>query len=472
LEFKLTTKLLGVVLLIMGTTVTIVHIPWVITSRRNINDIVAYVNNKVTQGTEKEVDRIFANVIFAHRLIEESFLEQIDIDNVRERELFYLNLLEANSGFSWLQFGFPNGDFFGANRVSDTLSIVNRDWNEAKNMALKTSIFYTRDAQNNWQANRTEMVQEDFYSPQRPWYQAALANPGEIAWSEVYIFRTSRTPGISSGLALKNPETDELQGVVSIAFELKQISTYLHDYEKYGQFIFLATRNQEIIAASNLEQTNIEENKYTLANNQLGLKKIEDSENEKLQIIHQLIQSESIDFYRLSERQNFRYRMSGTREAFFISLTPLESQDWIIGIVIPESLYLKEIERNRQVLIILLPSMLLLICGLIFLLAKSWLARPILKITAAAAAIEQGNFQAIALSTVMQRVDELGQLARVFNRMAQEIYGREKELKQKVKQLQIEIDEARRTKEVQDIVETDFFKELQQKARAIRQRRY
>lgn len=466
-EIKLKTKLLGAVFLIMGTTVAIVHIPWVITSRRNIDDIVAYVNSKVTQGTEAEVERIFNNVTFVHRFIEQSFLSQINLNNPRQRELFYLKLLKANPDFSWLQFGFPNGDFFGANRVSDSLSVVDRQWNDVNKIALKTSDFYTIDSQENLKISRTEIVQEDFYSPQRPWYKAALQTPGEIAWSDVYIFRTSRTPGVSSGLVLKDPDSGDLLGVVSVAFELKQISTYLQDYEKNGQFIFLANLKQEIIASSSVEET-----MYTInENDEFMLKKLADATNANLQIASQVIKTGALNFNNLSTRQSFRYRDPDTGKTFFVSFAPLSYHKWVIGTVIPESLYLKEIQRNRQILIITLSSMILIISSLVLLLARYWLAKPILQITNAAAAIERGDYKAIALGSVIERTDELGHLACIFNRMAQEIYGREQELKQQVTQLQVEIDEVKRTKEVQEIVESDFFKDLQKKAQAIRQRR-
>ncbi|WP_448570588.1 HAMP domain-containing protein [Trichothermofontia sp.] len=466
-QINLTTKLLGAVFLIMGTTVMVVHIPWLITARRNIDDIVSYVNNQVTQGTGAEVERIFNNVALVHHFIEQSFLSQISLDNPYKRELFYLKILEANPGFSWLQFGFPNGDFFGANRVSDSLSVVNRRWNDLEQIALKTSDFYTIDAQGNLKIGRTEIVREDFYSPQRSWYKAALETPGEIAWSDVYIFRTSRTPGVSSGLVLKDPDSGDLLGVVSIAFELKQVSTYLQDYDKHGQFIFLSNLKQEIIASSSSEEA-----MYTTGeNDELMLKKLADATDPNLRIANQVIKAEALSFNNLSTQQSFRYRNPETKENFFVSFSPLGYHQWMIGTVIPEALYLKDIQRNLQTLIIMLISMILIISSLVFLLAKYWLAKPILQITKTAAAIEQGDFKAIALAAVMERTDELGHLARVFNRMAQEIYGREKELKQQVTQLQVEIDEAKRAKEVKDIVESDFFKDLQKKARTMRQRR-
>jgi GAF domain-containing protein len=53
---------------------------------------------------------------------------------------------------------------------------------------------------------------------------------------------------------------------------------------------------------------------------------------------------------------------------------------------------------------------------------------------------------------------------------ALEAYIREQSLKQEIQQLRIEIDEVKRQQEVKEIVETDFFQDLQAKARLIRRR--
>jgi hypothetical protein len=54
---------------------------------------------------------------------------------------------------------------------------------------------------------------------------------------------------------------------------------------------------------------------------------------------------------------------------------------------------------------------------------------------------------------------------------ALEAYIREQSLKQQIQQLRIEIDEAKRQKQVSEIVDSDFFQDLQEKARSIRSRR-
>jgi DNA-binding response OmpR family regulator len=86
----------------------------------------------------------------------------------------------------------------------------------------------------------------------------------------------------------------------------------------------------------------------------------------------------------------------------------------------------------------------------------------------AATAVENATFRPESLDAVASRDDALGQLARVFRRMAREVAAREQALEQEVRQLRIEIDATRAATQVAEITETDYFQELQRKASALR----
>lgn len=89
-------------------------------------------------------------------------------------------------------------------------------------------------------------------------------------------------------------------------------------------------------------------------------------------------------------------------------------------------------------------------------------------ITAAAAAVEAGTFQSHTLDKVAARSDELGQLARVFQRMTEQVRVREEKLKQQVEELKIEIDQSKRMRQVSQITKTDSFQLLKQKVKQLR----
>lgn len=94
--------------------------------------------------------------------------------------------------------------------------------------------------------------------------------------------------------------------------------------------------------------------------------------------------------------------------------------------------------------------------------------RNVTLVTDAAAAVETETFDPNALADVAVRTDALGQLARVFQRMAREVYVRELRLKEQVQRLRIELDEKRQAQQVAEIAETDYFQQLQAKAEDLR----
>lgn len=89
-------------------------------------------------------------------------------------------------------------------------------------------------------------------------------------------------------------------------------------------------------------------------------------------------------------------------------------------------------------------------------------------VTQAAAEVEAGEFKPESLDEVARRTDGLGQLARVFQNMAREVYAREQHLRQQMQELRIEIDEIKKAQQVEAITDTDHFRDLKERVRQLR----
>ncbi|HEY7062223.1 MAG TPA: response regulator [Chloroflexota bacterium] len=92
------------------------------------------------------------------------------------------------------------------------------------------------------------------------------------------------------------------------------------------------------------------------------------------------------------------------------------------------------------------------------------------RVTDAAAAVEAGTFDAGTLTDLARREDALGRLVRVFQHMVREVYAREQRLRAQVRELRIEIDQTKKDRQVAEITDTDYFRQLQQRARSMRRR--
>ena len=98
------------------------------------------------------------------------------------------------------------------------------------------------------------------------------------------------------------------------------------------------------------------------------------------------------------------------------------------------------------------------------------LVRPVELLTAAAGDLAADAFDPTSLDPVCERTDELGELARTFREMGTEIVERERRLRAQVASLTVEIDRRRVERDVGEIVETDFFRDLQTRAAEMRRR--
>ncbi len=117
--------------------------------------------------------------------------------------------------------------------------------------------------------------------------------------------------------------------------------------------------------------------------------------------------------------------MEGERRRVYWATLPLTGWKIVLNISADEIL--------RPVRELTLRSTLVGVAGLVVMvLVVSFIARrlanPLLDLTRAAAAIEQGNFREAALGELPRRRDELGELSRSFQKMAREIRAREQSL--------------------------------------------
>lgn len=98
--------------------------------------------------------------------------------------------------------------------------------------------------------------------------------------------------------------------------------------------------------------------------------------------------------------------------------------------------------------------------------------KDVAQLTAAAASVRDAQpVDTAAVERVGQRGDDLGELARAFGRMVQEINQREAALRAQLAEIhRLEVDAVSRSQAVAEITESEYFQELRAKARALRER--
>ena len=124
------------------------------------------------------------------------------------------------------------------------------------------------------------------------------------------------------------------------------------------------------------------------------------------------------------------------------------------------------LERTLHAFVIAYLTLLLLV-----MLMARYVTTPITRLTAVVEGVGQGAYdQDFSPLRSSRRRDEIGVLAAAFEAMTEQVRRREQTLQREVHQLRIEIDESKRSQDVRQIVETDFFRDLQEKAQRFRDR--
>lgn len=103
---------------------------------------------------------------------------------------------------------------------------------------------------------------------------------------------------------------------------------------------------------------------------------------------------------------------------------------------------------------------------------SQFFTRPIVELTVSAEKIGEGDYeQDLSVLGEGRFTDEIGRLSDVFAIMVDKVYEREQTLLKQVAELKIEIDSSKQKEEVEEIVDSEFFQELQKKAGKLRKDR-
>ncbi len=449
----LKSELVGVVLLTVSFTAAIVYFPWLLASQRNINNIVAHVNEQITQDTSLEVERFFDSLLDTQQIIGlSSDRNLIDINDPDQRDLYLLSTLQTHAYYTFVHVGYPNGNYAGAQREgaaeekNDILKLHLRQWNAQTRISDRNTTIYRLDGQRLKAIDAEKIREPNWYAPQRPWYQAAIGAVNQTAWT-VYVNRLTNKPGVEASITIY--KDGKLIGVTGVGFELKNISKYLQKQQskrKEGA-VFIINAKGELIASMDPQE---DDSIQIKGQDSPQLKPLRQTKNPYLKLASQAIESKQT-LQLLSEKassQQFIYQDSVSGEKYFVSLAPLGKLDWMVGTVIPESNYLSEIRQNNTNLFFVVAGALLLAAGIAVRIADRAIARPIATITKAAVQVASGDLN-VRVETSAN--NEIGILADAFNEMTIQLKQSQAQLEESNRNLEQKIEQ--RTSQLKAILD-------------------
>jgi adenylate cyclase len=406
LRFSFRVSLVAVSLFTVAVTAAAIHLPWLYVSRQNVGDMAAQLNAEIVRGINKEVDGLFRSATAAQETLRHAIeANVVELADRRGRDRLSFALLRANPHFSWVSFGLPNGDFYGAQRRRDgAFRLVESVWDAERHSALRTEDHYAADGEEAVYA-RTTRQESDYYAPSRQWYERAMAHPGEPVWTDVYLFAASRRAGINSAITFG--PTEAPAGVISVAIELDQISRYLRDLAvgKTGS-AFIVSRAGKLIGFKDPSE-------LTAApagdGEPAALRDLGASYHPALRLAAEAVRRHEVALDTLSAMRQLVVADPTTGERQLVTLAPSSYPDWIVGTVIPERDFTQRIDANMKRLLAAVLLAVLLVGALVIAVARRLFIAPLERMIAEARFIERLELE--KMRHVPSRVIELDSLS-------------------------------------------------------------
>ena len=334
--------------------------------------------------------------------------EVVNSENVESLEKYFFEQLRSSAQFSGIFYGNEAGAFVFVKR-DDTVAGASY---RTKIISFENG---TRQVDITWRNDRFEAVAQeqdpaDTYDPRtRPWYERARTRRG-VAWTDPYIFFTSKNPGITVGAPVLSEE-NRVQGVVGVDIEIIAISDFLAGLEigKSGQ-AFLLSRNGDVLAHPNPALIKTER---ADGSHDLQFTKISELNDPASQAAFQSLWSDP-DEIRVTEPVFTTFDLAGEAYTAVFAPLPQKRWPWIVGIHVPENDFLGAIKDNRRDNILIALAIAAVTAAIGLFLARS-IARPIAALYAQADGIARGKWARVgALSTSFR---ELAGAGAAFNRM-------------------------------------------------------
>jgi len=390
-------------------TAALIHFSWQAVARANLKDLVGQLNDKIAGSIRQEVSSVIANATAAQEALRTIFFQNvITPQDEAKREFIFLSLLQSQPSLSWISFGWPDGHFFGAEKLGDeNILMVEVIWDQAHQEAKRRVDIY-KVITGDIEFEQRNFLPSSFDASQQLWYQRAMASDQPV-WSDVSLFPTETKPAIAISSQLK--VYDKFQGIICVAIELERLSQFLAGIQvARSGTVAIVDAEGHIVASPELAEKSDE---TVSAATTVMTEAMRDKLNKvAMEALHHF----GMQLGEIHATMSWDYRSTLDRGDYFVTFTPLGFKGWLVATVIPASDFLAEVERNTRRLAWIIGFFTLFVATGAVWFARAAIARPLRRVTAELRHIE--NFELHRVQRMNSFLAEIDRLSGALVHMA------------------------------------------------------
>ena len=378
-----------------------------------VNDVAAQLRAEVTSRIQQHI----------HSYIETPHqLNQLNLDAIRLGILkvqdsaslrrYFSQQIKTFNKISYIQFGSEQKGFIGVERLDDgklqpELSGKSTGYNFQSYVASELG-----------EPTKLSQITPNYDPRIRPWYTAPV-QAKKPTWSKIYTYLDIPKLAITAAAPVYD-DRNKLIGVVGCDLLLSQINQFLDSLKigKSGQ-TFIVERSGELVANSTPEPP------FIVSNGVAKRIRATSSNNALIRSTARYLTKRFGDLSKIDGTYQLDFTIDGERQ--FLQVTPLSDGrglDWLIVVAVPEADFMESINTNTRYTVLLCFGALVVAIGIGGLTSR-WIVVPIQRLSKAAEALSRGEWDTTAVDTQLmasvERGDEVGVLARSFNRMASQL---------------------------------------------------
>ncbi|SKB15414.1 Protein serine/threonine phosphatase with Cache sensor [Planktothrix sp. PCC 11201] len=349
----------------------------------------------------------------------------LDLNDFEGLKRYFWNVVLEGDLESYIFYGNEQGEFIGVEHL------------ETGKIQLKIRTLETEPMREIYrlddQGNIAEFLKQAEYDPRkRPWYQVAK-QAKKPTWSSIYPFFSRKNTDTALGISAVLPmfEYDQnLQGVLCVNITLLRITEFLKALyiSPHGQS-FIIERSGDLVVSSKIEKPF----KIRGKGEDAKIERFPANKTEDITIrntANAFLQRFG-SFVAIQNSEQVKFQQNG--EWYYAQILPIQDQkglDWLVVVVVPESDFMTEIQRNTQITIGLCLIALGWATGIGILTAR-WITKPIFRLNEASHKLAKGELNQLVK---VRGIQELETLANSFNGMAEQLKESFDTLEEKVKE--------------------------------------